>query len=191
MSNSNLTIELGFSFGIIHSNIHSHLYNLKSPVKKLSIIQCKPYCQLPHFPGTSFFSVWGIWIVFNMVTTKNPSPDSVFVSSKMSNFAWTLRKRNLRNYYLVLPKGFPLRKEEIKTSKSSWTHTSQYSRDRVSTLESGPVISYINYTVLLCASSLLPGELALPSPYSHKRTSASQGRDSQEFMTQSTHPKGA
>lgn len=57
MSNSNFIIELSFSLGIIHSNIHSHLCNLKSPVKKLSRIQCKPNFQLPRFSGTSFLSV--------------------------------------------------------------------------------------------------------------------------------------
>lgn len=57
VSNSSFIIELSCSLGIIHSNIHSPLCNLRSPVKKLSGSQCKPNFQLPRFSGKSFLSV--------------------------------------------------------------------------------------------------------------------------------------
>lgn len=135
---------------------------------------------MPHSCCTQFLSV------------RTTCPNIMIVCFKVSYFTLIFRKRTL-GYYLILRGGgiSPLNGRERDAIKALWTHTSSVPRQSPHFGARIRDLNYSNYTKMLSGCICLPGQLTLPSLCSYKRTSVSQGRDSQEFMTQSTYPIGA
>lgn len=163
----------------------------KSPAKRLIItllqsqISCCPISDIQFLN-----SVWRMGVVSSTVTSRTHG--ITIVCSKVSYFTQG-RESTLGNYCLFPSERFPSHEgKQRDATPGIMIRTSSHSRVSLSTPkpESEPSATSATRRCWLPASAC-QDRLPMPSSCSHKRTSASQGRDSQEFMTQSTHPKGA